>query len=515
MLSNSTFQIAGTRRGEDGGTLHWPFEFAIPEYSEGVSPEKMELHSADALPEWGGWPGSAAYFDNVPFSQPLPDSLPAFNQIGTGYRVNVEGSVSYKVRVEVPGMGAGWKSLWIGKMDSDVVVPVVNLSSRRDMTTEQVRWQEMRFVGYVRTLRLLPTHAEGRLSFKERTRSIFKKSALPSLGVTITFHAPQTLFIDAADDDPLPFLLSIARTRSAPGADTSRTTSAAGGSLSSDTQILGEKDSVSESGENHDIPVPQVYLTRLSVTLVAHSQVRTNLSTKRYMDPGEAETFAEHEIFEYRYQKANEGDRKIELPLSQTDAGPSSSSPSNTGFLGHAKSAELGSRPSTGQTQWSIGEQLGVNHAMLRALGPSIVPDFTTPNLARSYLLQWEVRVECCGEEVSWRSIKEGGLGVSIQRQGVGAAGNLGDAGVVDAPVPAYGDARPAYSYYGGGGARQSGGDGVEGLVPRMANLNVNNVVAGVSGEQLPSYEGSSSGHGYRNVHGRRPPEKGYVNQQP
>ena len=438
MLENSTFQIAGTRRGEDGGTLHFLFEFIIPEYSEGVSPEKMEAHSADALPEVAGvWPGSVAYFDNVPMSQRLPDSLPGFNQIGTGYRVNVEGSVSYKVRAEVPGMGAGWKSLWMGKMDSDVVVPVVNLSARGG-SADQVQWHSMNHRDAVRSLRLLPSHAEGRLSFKERTRSIFKKSALPALGLTMNFQAPQTLFIDAVDEDPLPFFLSIARTSSAVKDGISRTTSAATGSSSNDTSGLDDKASVSDSGDVYDIPTPKVYLTRLSVTLVAHNQVRTNPSTQRYMDPGQAESFAEHVIFEYRYQKQNEGDRKIELPLAEAD---SSSSTSNAGYLGREKSGELGARPVTGGTQWSVGEQLGVNHGMLRALGPSIVPDFATPNLARSYLLQWEVRVECCGEEVIWRSIKEGGLGVSIQRQGAGAAGNLGDAGVVE-PVPAYGDAQ-------------------------------------------------------------------------
>ena len=466
MLENSTFQIAGTRRGEDGGTLHFRFEFVVPQYSEGVTPEKMELHSADALPEMAPvWPGSAAYFDHVPQSQPLPDSLPGFNQIGSGYRVNVEGSVSYKVRAEVPGMGAGWKSLWMGKMDNDVVVPVTNLIGK-GISTDQVQWHSMRHRDEVRSLRLLPSHAEGRLSFKERTRSIFKKSALPSLGLTMTFQAPQTLFIDAADGDPLPFFLSIARTGATVGDGISRTTSAVGASPSNDNSALDDKGSISDSGSFYDIPTPKVYLTRLSVTLVAHSQVRTNPSTQRYMDPGQAESFSEHAIFEYRYQKQNEGDRRIELPLSEIG---SSSSTSHAGYPGGEKSAELGSRPAPGGSQWSVGEQLGINHAMLRALGPSIVPDFATPNFARSYLVQWEVRVECCGEEVIWRSIKEGGLGISIQRQGVGAAGNLGDAGIVDLPVPAYGDGR--------------------GLVPGMETLNVNNVVAGASGEQLPSYE--------------------------
>ena len=92
---------------------------------------------------------------------------------------------------------------------------------------------------------------------------------------------------------------------------------------------------------------------------------------------------------------------------------------------------------------------------------------------------------------------------MSIRRQGSGDASNLGDAGVVE-PVPAYGDAQQGYSYY---------GDGVGNPLPQMGGLNVNNVVAGASGEQLPSYEGRSSGYEYRNA--GRPPEKGYSSPQP
>ena len=50
--------------------------------------------------------------------------------------------------------------------------------------------------------------------------------------------------------------------------------------------------------------------------------------------------------------------------------------------------------------------------------------------------------------------------------------------------------------------------------MPGMRGLDVNNVVAGASGEQLPSYERSSGAHGHRHGDAGRPPEKGYVSQQ-
>ena len=492
VLENSTFEIAGSRRGEDGGVLHFPFEFMVPAYAEGVSPEKMQLHSADALPPSGTWPGTAAYFDHEPMSQPLPDSLPNFHLIGMISRISLDGSVTYKVRAEVPNLGAGWKSLWIGKLDEDVFLPVRNLHHRREIV-EQIQWHSQSFREEVRTLRLLPTHADGNLSFRERTRSIFKKSALPSLGLEMTFSAPQTLFLDGPEQDPLPFFLSA-----------SRTTSGAGDSLSPTTVSLDDKNSVSESGEAYDIPTPKVYLNRLAVTLMSHSQIRTNPSTRRYMDPGEAEGFAEYEIFEYKYQK--EEGSKIELPLSScsntTPAYPPEKvglhSPTVTQTLTGSSSATSG----TGQ-QWSAGESLGVNHAMLQALGAGVVPDFATPNLARTYLLQWEVRVEVCGEEVKWDSRKgEGGLWVRLQRKGGGSGGGDDD-DAENMPLPVYqgqdqgqgmgdsGQQLPTPQYDSTGqeppnayaGNREAGG-----LVPGMQALNVS---AGASGEQLPSYPGT------------------------
>ena len=410
LLVSPTFEVADSHRGEDGGTLKFPFELTIPEFAEAVGPDLVELHRAEVLTSGRVWPATAAYFDQDPQSQPLPDVLPNFHTMGTFPGSAVDGSVIYKVRAEVPNLGADWQRLWIGKMEQDAFLAVVNLKRLPSTVAEgPVQWRDLKFKCDVRTLKLLPNHAESHLSILERTRGIFNKSALPSLELELAFSAPRTLFIDAADQLSLPFFLSVCRTNSHASEDPSL-----------NTLGLDEKhNEISESVDPYTVTTPKVYLDRMRVILVAHSEVRTNPHTRRYMDPGENQAFQEHEIFDYKHN-AKAGER-VEIPLID----PLNAARSSRGSFNEKGSSQVSSSK---PMQFNIGEQLGITHELLRNIPRSydIVPDFATPNLVRKYFLQWDIRLDVCGEEVRWSAEREEqGLGVRVERGGSGGAENV------------------------------------------------------------------------------------------
>ena len=478
-LRDPSFEIATSRRGEDGGSLRWEFELTVPQCAEGVSPEMINEHKADVLPPDGLWPGTAAYFNLLPNGQPLPDSLGMFNGIGLSPRITVSGSITYKVKAEVPNLGAGWKSLWIGKMDEEVFIPVVNNTPTTATGRAFTQWRSIQFDDEVRTLRLLPSHAEGSLSFRERTRSIFKKAALPRLNLSITFTAPDTLYLDAPSTDPLPFFLAISRRRRP----------------LLDNTDYGEKPAEDDDAADDDIPTPKITLSRLSISVVARSQVRTNPQTQSRLDPGDAECFSEYALFEYRYRSG--GGDKLELPVLEE-----ASNNNTNGFPRDEKSslgpgftptASAGNSNSTGES-FPIGTALNVTHSLLQKLGPEIVPGFATPNLVRTYLLQWDARLDVCGEELRWESRKVmGGLGVRLQRGS--DSGSTGDV-----------MATPAYDAVGGSHIEEQNvmGDR-DGLVSGLDGVRIDGPsTQAVGGEQLPSYDGAASAPKYGNVGGRR-----------
>jgi hypothetical protein len=54
--------------------------------------------------------------------------------------------------------------------------------------------------------------------------------------------------------------------------------------------------------------------------------------------------------------------------------------------------------------------------------GGGLTGEFLTPNVLRRWGVEWDVRLECAGEEIRWRSesTEGGGLGVRILRGGGG-----------------------------------------------------------------------------------------------
>ncbi|KAI9880129.1 MAG: hypothetical protein M1823_006764, partial [Watsoniomyces obsoletus] len=268
-------------------------------------------------------------------------------------------------------MSASWKSLWIGKMDQDVCIPVINPNSSPSVASLLGRYYSLSTTTEIRTLRLLPTRTDGHLSFRDRTRSIFKKSALPSLGLKLTFSAPQTLFLDAEDSQVLPLLLKISQIAST--GDT-----AAGDSTSIDRKA-GDLDkkhpfppttAVSRSNpkslsdtnladDSPHIPTPKILLSRLTVYLVARSQVRSNPASRfrLYMDPGYAESYQEYELFDYKHR---EKDTPIEIPVVEDDDTPSPDSE----FI----STAAGTSDNPNSPSWPLGEKLNLTHAHLKTL---------------------------------------------------------------------------------------------------------------------------------------------------
>ena len=206
-LANPAFQAPASRRGEDGGTLSWEFQVPIPSYPEPLHPEVINELDGDTFQMAGPFPASFGY-DPAMQCLPLPDAMMTFS-CTAGPSTSISGSTRYVLHAEVPGLSSGFKSLWIGNKDTEVDVPVLNQGL--NLNAAPIRWNKLAYEETIRTLRLLPSHTDAKLSFREKTRNIFQKSSLPSMDFRLSFTAPDILLLDRPTEPPMPFSLNIQR----------------------------------------------------------------------------------------------------------------------------------------------------------------------------------------------------------------------------------------------------------------------------------------------------------------
>lgn len=354
-LTSPSYQPPASRRGEDGGTLTWHFQMEIPERIEPVHPDLVKTYKGDIFQPDNekGFPGSLEFQ-----YQPLPDSLPHFSS-SRGPSKDIYGGLQYLLNAEVVGLPAGIKGLWIGNKDVEYEIQVRNSGPHVPM---QIQWQTLTEDTTVRSLLLLPSHSDGHLTFREKTRSIFKKSSLPSIELALTFSMPETLLLDLPAAEELPFRINVRRVADLP----------------KNTKIPDEKES-----RESNIPNPEVFLKKLELSLVAINTVRTPgivpgsgvLGSRWAKGPTH-----HHEVAERSACFCSCKPKRKEEPMCEID-------------VGHG--------------WFDIGARLNVCAGDLAQLAEvpryGLVEDFTTPNLSRRYRLDWDIRLEIAGKEVKWK----------------------------------------------------------------------------------------------------------------
>lgn len=504
-LTSSSFQPAASRRGEDGGTLHFPFSVHIPTHAEPVPPNVTEVHRGDVLGYSDMFPGTLGYDPPhaVQPPMPLPDTMLDFrDDVTNSYRVDAKAQVRYTLRAEAPGLSSPSK-LWMGDAEEDCDIAVFNPVSFP--TAPLVNYNQMCYDETIRTMRLLPSHGkEHRLSFRENMRSVFKKDKLPFMTLRLGMSVPDTLWLDSPADAPLPIFLNVQRLLASLG---EIDPSASGSKSRSRSRSRGDDEApVPPTDLNWDnkapnaksaylappnqlpqqlpdgIPDPEVHLTRLTLTLTAHTSLRGNHPSPSSIGGQTMQAATSVRIFEWRASKSSPQIPLVLLPTQSTPPPPPpiSNPASSTG--------------NNSDVWLNIGTTLNLTTAHLHSAGQasgvgansdgSLQGAFLLPNLAREWSVSWEVRVEVAGEEVRWRSEDEegggggGGVGVRLLRGDGGFAGQqgqqqslrVGGGGGVGGSDVSGGDGAPPE--YAPKEDEKSGGGGGGGLREKMARLS-------------------------------------------
>ncbi|KIV89285.1 hypothetical protein PV10_08863 [Exophiala mesophila] len=400
ILDQSTFQIAASRRGEDGGTLVFPFEFRIPTHSEPQPPPSIDSHNSNCFQPSGCFPGSLGYDPphKVPPPQPLPDTMNSFSDSQFSNE-SATASVRYTLRATVPDLSGGARKLFgvLGPAESVVDLPLYNPAGPPQ---NPIQPQHLAYEDVVRSLRLLPSHQTTKLSFREQMRSVMKKDRLPWLAVGITFQAPEVLWLDLPPDTTLPFAINVRRLAGGIGETTGLPPPTS--PLPAPVNDPYEKDEKGrrlekvpppENSHPDYVPTPQIFLKRLRVNLVAHTALRGGEDRFNGYGPRHFDSLIAVPMFEF---KASRSTPQIEVAVSDSE--------------------------------WlDIGAVLGVTYQHLTSAATEsgiggITGEFLIPNIWRRWGIDWDMRFECADKEIRWQSETPygGGLGVQFWRgQGV------------------------------------------------------------------------------------------------
>jgi hypothetical protein len=253
----------------------------------------------------------------------------------------------------------------------------------------------------IRTMRLLHSHQEKRMSFRDNMRSIFKKDRLPWLAFGIVFQAPHLLWLDQAAETKLPFSLGVRRLAGGIGETTGPPPLPMPGvpcdekGRPLDPAAAAAADDYMKNNSGH-IPTPKVFLKSLKLKLVAHTALRGGYDRFSGYGPKRFEGITPVTFFKF---KASSSTPQLELPV--------------------------------GDHAWTdLGAALGATLGDLRVAGSEaglggITGEFLTPNVWRRYGIEWDMRLECAEEEIHWQSetLYGGGLGMQFLRGDGGVGG--------------------------------------------------------------------------------------------
>jgi Arrestin (or S-antigen), N-terminal domain len=154
-------------------TYEWPFEFQFPSHTD----SRAVVDNFDAT-----YP-----FRSNSDVHPLP---PNFTHSNSGYYSSYECYVEYKLEATMtrpPGSSKFFAS------DMKVGLPL-GLLPHRNVEYPSLELKSMQGHFTARTLRLLPEKADAKLSMKEKMRSTFKKSELPSASFSLKIDFPTQIY---------------------------------------------------------------------------------------------------------------------------------------------------------------------------------------------------------------------------------------------------------------------------------------------------------------------------------
>jgi hypothetical protein len=280
-------------------------------------------------------------------------------------------SVRYTLRAFVPELANTSTSFFSRSEHADTAIdiPLYNPSPH---SPEPVHCQQLSHKTVIRTARLLPNHQpRTKPSLRSNIRHIFHKSHVPWLALNITFRAPSTVSLDVNPLKPLPFTIAIQRL------------------------ATGVGDTVSPPCPAPN-PLPKIYLKSLSLSLTAHTALRGGHDRFSGFGPKRFEVLTRPIPF-FEYHAPKDARAQIQVPV--------------VGEGGQVWQLDVGT---------ALGVTVGHLQGAAGRVGGITTGDFLTPNVMRRWGVEWDVTLECAGEEVRWRSesVAGGGLRVRLLRGG-------------------------------------------------------------------------------------------------
>lgn len=374
-LDNATFSPPASRRGEDGGILTFPFSFQVPEYAEPLTEPVIKEHNAHIFRPTGPFPATLGHDPPGSFQVPprLPDTVPELYARFDSH-FSATASVRYTLHAECPELKAGASRLWQGNVDEQVDLPISNPTT--SLPAQPVQWKRLAHEDAVRSLRLLPSHQDGRLTFRENMRSFFKKDRLPWCRFRMTIQMPDLLWLDRPDDQPLPILLNVRRVACGTGAE--RRKSDAGSTSTTDQPLsptlekaglrngADEKKASLVDPEEEDMPTPPLYLKAVQLSYVSYTALRgaderINKNGGKTWNMLQTATFCD-------WEETDKKQRRVEVPV-----GP--------------------------DTWFDLGSNLGITWGTWKTVCQSskfggMQGEFRLANLIRSFGMEWDIKME-------------------------------------------------------------------------------------------------------------------------
>lgn len=332
----------------------YPFQVQVPEWTDQVPESLLKEHDADIFPEEPPWHPTFG-----PNRSPIPDTF--YHRASADFQINLESSVSYKVQAEMRKDDG--KFHLRSKKEEDIDITVKNVRpSQNDL--KHPGFDNRVYEASVHTLRLLPEHADGHLSLREKTHSLFHKSSLPTVSFRLALSVPDTVYLGRSSTESLPLSLSINR-----------------------IPAIVDPEHPSKSPYRDDqIPTPPVYLKRFAVRLTSATRGRTAKPIAWYRDVHDTTATYTIELYDEKMKNVP-GKERLELPVNGS---------------------------------WcDLGRELGITMAQIlqhKHTGDmDLVPSFSSQNIVRMYMVDWRVGVEICGEEIEWHVKSDQGTGVPVR----------------------------------------------------------------------------------------------------
>ncbi|KAK4949934.1 hypothetical protein LTR10_011776 [Elasticomyces elasticus] len=332
----------------------YPFQVQIPEWTEQVPESLLREHGADVFPEEAPWQPTLG-----PNRCPIPDTF--YHCESPDFQIDLETSVSYKLQAEMRKDDG--KFHFRSKKDEDIEIVVKNVRPYQN-DFKRPDFDNRTYEASVQTLRLLPEHVDGHLSFRDKTHSLFHKSTLPTASFRLGFSVPDTLYLGRSPSELLPLSFSISRIPAVVNAE----------HLSKSTY------------RDDQIPTPRVYLKRFAVRLTSATRARMAKPISWYRDVHDTTATYTLDLYDEK-MKHVPGKERLELPVNGS---------------------------------WcDLGRELGISMAQIlehkHTRDMDLVPNFSCQNIVRMYTVDWRVELDICGEELEWYVKSDEGTGMPIR----------------------------------------------------------------------------------------------------